>query len=188
MSIEINLIPEEFKPKPLIQTQTLIILIIVLVMGYGCYYFYSGKAGDEAEASDTENRITEIRGDIAALENDPEIKELQKEIAELQADKSKYTGLNTDYDTFTESRIEWGYVINSIRVGEPWGVDIESITQSGNDNKVTVSGTASNYDRVTVYVAQLEGDVRFSNVKTMSWEAGSGIFSLSFTVESGGGA
>lgn len=188
MSIEINLIPEEFKPKPLIKTQTLLVLIVVLVLGFGCYYLYSGKAGDEAEASDLEKQITEIRGDITALENDPEVKALQAEVAELQAEKSKYTGLNTDYATFTDSRIEWGYVMNSIRVNEPWGVDIESISQSGGDNKVTVSGTASNYDRVTVYVAQLETDERFSDVSTISWEAGSGSFSLSFNVVSGGGA
>ncbi len=188
MSIEINLIPEEFKPKPLMKTQTLAVLVLVLVLGFGCYYLFSSKAGDEAEASDMEKQTTSIRSQITTIQNDLAVTVLQSEIAELQADKSKYDGLNGDYTTFTDSRIEWGYVTDKIKIRQPWGVNIASISQDGDSNIVTVQGTANNFDRVSVYVTQLEEDPLFSGVTTLSWEASNGQFSLSFVVESGGGA
>lgn len=186
MSMEINLLPEEFKPKPLIKPQTLAVVIMVLILGFGCFHFYTTKADNKAQAAEVGDQIDDIQNQIRDYENNSEAVGLKSKIAEKSQEKNKLEGMNNDYITFTNSRIEWGYVINSLREKVPWGVTITAISQGGGGNEVTVQGIANNYDREAAYVTSLEADSLFSDVTTLSWQSSTGQFSLSFTVDAGG--
>jgi len=189
MNMEINLLPDELKPKPLVKPQTLMVIVAVLILGFGCFHFYSDKAGKQAEADDIQSKIAGIEQEITMLKTNSEAVALKDEVAAKQVEKNKYDTMNSDYETFTDARVEWGYVTSSVRENVPWGVSITSITQGGTDGKVvTVQGIANNFERETAYMAKLEADRFFSGVKTLSWEASTGQFSLSFDVQAGGGS
>jgi len=188
MNVEINLLPEEFKPKPLIQPPTLAILLVVLVLGFGCFHFYSVKADKEAQAAEIETNIESMQSQMMTLQSGSLASGLREEVSALTNEKNQLDQMNSDYTLFTGSRVEWGYVIEKVEIRKPWGVYLTSIVQGGDGSVVTVTGTANNYERETAYVALLEMESKFSDVTTLSWQADSGVFSLSFNVESGGAA
>ena len=169
MNMEINLLPNELKPKPLIKPQTLLVVVAVLILGFGCFYFYSDKAGTEADAADMQSQIDSIEQQITLLQTNKEAVDLKDKVAAKTAEKNKYDTMNSDYQTFTDARVEWGYVTSRIREYVPWGVSITAITQGGNDGKlVTVRGTANNQQREADYVTELERDPLFKDVMTLT--------------------
>ena len=124
MNMEINLLPNELKPKPLIKTQTLLVIVAVLILGFGCFHFYSDKAGKQAEAADIEAQIDSIEQHIDLLKTNPEAVDLKSQVEAKKAEKKKYDTMKNDYQTFTDARVQWGYVTSSVRENVCWGVTI----------------------------------------------------------------
>ena len=182
MNININLLPEEALPKPLIETRMLVLVVLVIALLFGCYYFYDLKSGSLAEAASTEKQIEATESQAMSMSSSPEVKEIMVAIGEAEAAKAELESLLQDYEEFTASTIMWGDVIQRLSARTPVGVTVNSITQWLVDT-VEVSGLASTYEHVAAYATALESDDAFSDVPTREWNAETGAFSLTVRME-----
>jgi Tfp pilus assembly protein PilN len=185
MDIDINLLPEEIRPKPLLNARMLLLLVVVGVLGFGCYYFYDLKAGTEADAAVAESRIEAVEDEASDLANNAEAKEIVAGISEAKATLAELEAATSDYVVFKDSRIGWGEVVDRVAIRLVGGITLESIVASGSD-VVEVGGVASSYERAAAYASSLELDDSFDNVHTREWEGTVGRFLLSIDVVTGG--
>ncbi|MEE8471058.1 MAG: hypothetical protein V3S51_06995 [Dehalococcoidia bacterium] len=186
MNIDINLLPEELRPKPLIATRTLVLVVLVALLGYGCYYFYGLKSNSQAEAASLESRIQATQTEAMSLSNDLDVRELVAAISEVEAEKAALETLVQDYEVFADSKIMWGDIVQRVSSRAPAGVTVDSILQ-GSDNTVEVGGVATGYDRAAVYATALESDEAFNDVPTREWDGLTGRFLLTVNIVVGGG-
>ena len=177
MNIDINILPEELRPKPLIDTKTVALIVVILLLGFGCYHFYQAKSDSQAEITKVQSEIKTTQQKITALSTDPEAVQLTNSINQLKADKKSY-------DAFVASRVLLGNALDGVYSLALGRVSIASITQSGSN--LLIRGSASSYTDVSGYVSALENDPRFSVVGLPSFSSDKS-FSATVGVAPGGG-
>ncbi len=153
MNIEINLLPEELRPRPPVETRTLLLIVVIVALAAGCAFLVQAKISTNAEIADLEKRIVAINQEIESVSSNPEAIALTTSITNLKAMKQSY-------DSFVASRISWGDAVERVRAHVPTGVDISTLTQSG--NLLVVEGTASNYSAVASYGRALDRDSKLA--------------------------
>lgn len=176
MNIDINLIPEELRIKPLVDGKTLAAVIVIVLLAFGSFYFFNAKSDSQAEIASLGSQIKTTQQQTAALSSNPEAVQLINSISQLKAAKQ-------GYEAFVASRVMWGNALNGVYSLVPMGVNIASITQTG--NALEIKGTASSYTSVSDYGRALDNDPRFSLAGLPSFSKGS--FSLTIGVATGGG-
>jgi len=176
MNIDINILPAELRPKPLIDTRTFALIVVILLLGFGCFYFFNARSDSQAEIASLGSQIETTQQKTAALSSNPEAVQLVRSISQLKAAKQ-------GYEAFVASRVLWGNALAGVYSLVPTGVDITTITQKG--NTLVIAGTASSYTDVSDYGSKLENDPRFSLAGLPSF--GKGLFSLTINVATGGG-
>ena len=178
MNIDINILPEELRPKPLIDTKTVALIVVILLLGFGCYHFYQAKSDSQAEIATMQSELKTTQQQITALSSDPEAVQLTNSINQLKAAKQSY-------DAFVASRVLVGNALDGVYSLASGRVNIVSITQSG--GTLLINGSASSYSDLSGYVSALENDpTRFSVAGLPSYSSG-GSFSLTVSVAPGGG-
>jgi len=176
MNIDINLIPEELRPKPFIDTKTFVLIIAVVVLGFGCFYFFNAKSNAQSDTASMEQEILRLNQQANSLSTNQEAVQLTREIGQLKVAKQSY-------DSFAASRVLWGAAMERVYALAPRGVDIDSIKQAG--NSITIAGEASSYTDVADFARALDNDTRFSLAGLPSLKAST--FSLTINVAAGGG-
>jgi Tfp pilus assembly protein PilN len=185
MNIDINLLPDEVRPKPPISMRMMGLLVVVLVLGYGCYYFYDLKAGTQSETAEVESRIAAIEDQAANMSSNPEAKEVVAEITEYKEAIAELEAGATDYLRFAGTRVEWGEIVQRVSSRIVNGVTLDSIVE-GKSGRVEVGGVASGYERAAAFAASIENDELFDNVHASEWNAEKGTFLLLVGVTLGG--
>jgi Tfp pilus assembly protein PilN len=177
MNIDINILPEELRPKPLIDTKTVALIVVILLLGFGCYHFYQAKSDSQAEITKMQSELKTTQQQIAALQNNPEAVQLTNSINQLKAAKQSY-------DAFVASRVLVGNALDGVYSLASGRVNIVSITQSG--STLLINGSASSYSDLSGYATALENDPRFlvAGLPTYSSDRS---FSLTVSVTPGGG-
>ncbi len=150
MNIEINLLPQELRPRPPVETRTLLLIVVIVALVAGCAFLVQAKISTNAEIADLEKHIVAVNQKIESVSGDPEAIALIRSINDLNAVKQSY-------DSFVASRISWGDALERMRAHVPTGVDIRTLTQSSG-NTLEVEGTASNYSAVASYGRALDRD------------------------------
>jgi len=182
MNIEINLLPEELRPRPPLESRSLLAIVVILALVAGCVFLYMAKGGAVSDKEDMEAQVASINQQIQALSADSEVATLTQSIAKLKAAEKSY-------DTFVASRIDWGDALERANALVPSGIYVTKLTQSGSTLKI--EGTASGYSAVASYARALDVDRRFvlSGVPYLS-EGGEGgnTFRIVVEVAPGGGA
>jgi Tfp pilus assembly protein PilN len=177
MNIDINILPAELRPKPLIDTKTVVLIVFILLLGFGCYYFFQAKSDSQAEVTKMQSEIKTTQQQIDALKNDPDVKTLVNSITQLKAAKQSY-------DAFVASRVLLGNALDGVYSLAQGRVNISSIAQSG--STLLVKGTASTYTNLSGYASALDNDLRFSVAGLPVFNSDKS-FSLTISVELGGG-
>ena len=149
MNIEINLLPDELRPRPPVETSTLLVIVLVIALAAGCGFLIQAKNSASTEAEQMRGSIVTINQEISAISNDAEVVALNKSISRLKQTKAAYDG-------FKASRIEWGDALEKIKDYVPTGVEVDGMKQSG--NTVVVEGVASGYLAVSSYGRALDRD------------------------------
>lgn len=176
MNIEINLLPEELRPRPPVETRTLLLIVVIVALAAGCAFLVQAKISTNAEIADLEKRIVAVNQEIESVSGNPEAIALIRSIDDLKAVKQSY-------DSFVASRISWGDALERVRAHVPTGVDdIRTLTQSG--NILVVEGTASNYSAVASYGRALDRDSKLALAGLPSIDGTT--YSLIVTVAPGG--
>jgi Tfp pilus assembly protein PilN len=177
MNIDINILPEELRSKPLIDTKTVVLIVVILLLGFGCYHFYQAKSDSQAETTKMQGEIRTTQQKIAALSSDSQVVQLTTSINQLKAAKQSY-------DAFVASRMLLGNALDGVYSLAPVWINIDSVTQSG--NTLSIRGSASSYTSVSGYVSALENDPSFTVAGLPSYSS-DGSFSLTVSVAPGGG-
>jgi len=176
MNIEINLLPEELRPRPPLGTRTLLVIVLVLALAAGCYLLFQAKSNAEAEIADLDKDIERIEKDIAAISSNPEALALKSSISKLEA-------VQKNYSSFIASKIFWGDALERAQSVKPKGPGISELTQDG--NTLVIKGTADDTSDVDSYGRALDRDARFTLAGLWTWKAPS--FTLTVVVAPGGG-
>ncbi len=174
MNIDINLLPEELRPRPPVETRTLLVILLILALAAGCYLLFQAKSDAKAETADLERSIEDINDEIDAITG--EAQGLMSSITMLET-------LTKNYEAFVNSRIIWGDTLERVEAHKPKGVAISALTEQG--NTLVIQGTADGWDAVTSYGRALDRDTKFTLAGWPSWK--SGTFSLTIAVAPGGG-
>lgn len=178
MNIDINILPEELRSKPLIDTKTVVLIVVILLLGFGCYYFYQAKSDSQADITKMQGEIRTAQQQTAALSSDPAVVQLTNSINQLKAAKQSY-------DAFVASQVLLGNALDGVYTPSFNRVNITSITQSS--ATLVIKGTASSYTGLSSYVSALDNDPRFSVAGLPSFSSSDGSFSLTVSVAPGGG-
>ena len=174
MNIEINLLPEELRPRPPIETRTLLVIVLVLALAGGCYLSYQAKSDADDEIADLEDRVAGINQEIDTITEDA---------VGLMSSISNLRTVTKNYESFVASRVIWGDALERAYSHIPKGVTISALTQNG--DTLEVAGTASTYSAVTSYGRALDKDAKFT---LAGWPTlSSTTFSLTIKVAPGGG-
>ncbi|TET14512.1 MAG: hypothetical protein E3J81_06555 [Dehalococcoidia bacterium] len=174
MNIDINLLPEELRPRPAVETRTLFVILLILALAGGCYLLFDAKSDAEAEMADLEESIDEVNQQINGI---------RQEGQALKNSVDRLDTLTKSYESFVASRIIWGSALERVQSLKPTGVDISALTQQG--NTLLIGGTSSGYSAVTSYGRALDRDTKFT---LSGWPTlNSATFSLTVRVALGGG-
>ena len=176
MNIEINLLPEELRPRPPVETGTLLIIVLIVALAAGCGFLIMAKSSTASETESMRERIVAINQEAAAIQNNPEAVALAKSISSLKTAKGAYA-------TFLNGRVEWGDALERVMNNAPTGVEVTTLNQSG--GTLVVAGTASGYGAVTSYGRALDRDA-VRGLAGMPSLTGS-TYSLTVNVTPGGG-
>jgi len=161
--IEINLLPQAFRPKRrLIKFDYKLILVLVIIIGVGGvggYYFNMKRTLNEINSQITFYRAEEAKI-IETVKLDNEVKELRKVIEERV---SIIKGLVGDSDV----RFAMLEHINSVIPTNLWLLSISEIEE---DNRISfnIEGMSYSKDYISDFLAGLEQFEQFSNVSLES--------------------
>jgi len=186
MNIEINLLPEELRPRPPVETRSLVLIVLAVALVAGAVFLFMAKAGADSDRADMEARIASINQEINTLSTNTEAVALTKSITALKAVKASY-------QTFLAARIDWGDAIRAANEVVPQGIYSNEFTQAGTTLKI--EGTTTGYSAVASYARALDIDRRFiltgvPSLERRTIEGGgtSSVFGIIVEVAPGGGA
>ena len=153
MNIEINLLPEELRPRPPVEMRTLLFIVLIVALAAGCAFLVQAKISTNSEIADLETRIAAINQEIVTVSSNPEAVALTKSINDL-------TEMKQSYDSFVASRISWGSALQRVEAHATSVDNISALAQSGNTLKI--EGTASSYSAVASYGRALDRDSKLA--------------------------
>ncbi len=174
MNIDINLLPEELRPRPPVETRTLFVILLILALAGGCYLLFDAKSDAEAEMADLEESIDEVNQQINGI---------RQEGQALKNSVDRLDTLTKSYESFVASRIIWGSALERVQSHKPTGVAITALTQQG--NTLLIGGTSSGYSAVATYGRALDRDTKFDLLGLPTLR--DATFSLTVGVTTGGG-
>ena len=175
MNIEINLLPEELRPRPPVENRTLIIAVVIVALVAACAYFYIGKSSAASDRAGMEDEIAVMQQEIAALQ--AEAQPLTDAISSLKT-------VSQSYNRFVANRIDWGDALGRVQELATEGITLTKLTQDGNN--LIVEGKTAGYNFVASYARSLDLDRRF--VLTGIPSLKSDQFALILRVAPGGGS
>jgi Tfp pilus assembly protein PilN len=177
MNIEINLLPEELRPKPIVEGNTLLVIVVVVALVAGCVYLFQAKSGVDAEIADLEASIVATNKEIQTVSSNAEAVALKQSIDRLKS-------ATNDYQGFLDSRVLWGDCLAEIEDYVPQGVRLVELSQEGTST-LLIGGVASQYSDIDSYFSVLDRDDTFSAPIGPAFNGST--FTLYVEVASGGG-
>jgi Tfp pilus assembly protein PilN len=177
MDIQINLLPDELRPKPPVEMKNLLLVVLVVALLAGSVFLYMSKANATSDRIDMEERTAAVTREAQALGSDPEAVALNQSITRLKA-------VEKNYSSFVATRIDWGDAVDRVNALVPQGIQITKLTQAGATLKI--EGTTSGYSAVASYGRALDIDGKFVLAGVPFLNGSS--FSLVIFVAGGGGS
>ena len=166
MKVDINLLPEEYRPKRWVLPLTVGLIILVLAAGYYGYGFYGKNASAHDELERLQSQLDSVNAEIEKVLNDPTKKEYEERIAEVEAEIDRLQVMENDYETRNDERIYWKPVLQTIRELAPTDVKLTAFEQDGDE--ITVEGELSSevQDAIVIveYAKLLEKRAIFSRI------------------------
>lgn len=175
-NIDINILPQEFRAKPMVDGRTFALIVLVVLLGFGCFYFVQAKMSAQNEIADLEASIATVQQQTTALTTNKEAQSLTSSISQLKASQQSHV-------SFVASKVLWGDALQAVYELEPKGVSITAITQKG--NSLEIKGTASTYTEVAEFGRALNNDSKFSLVGLPAFSPTG--FTLNISAKAGGG-
>ena len=138
MKVDMNLLPEEYRPKRWALPLTVGLIIVILAVGYYGYGFYGKNVAAQGELEQLQSQLDSINAEIQQVLNDPTIEEYKTQIAEAEAEIDRLQVMEQDYEIRNADRVYWKPVLQVVRELAPTDVKLTSFEQ--NDKELTVEG------------------------------------------------
>jgi len=138
MKVDMNLLPEEYRPKRWALPLTVGLIIVILAVGYYGYGFYGRNVAAQGELEQLQSQLDSINAEIQQVLNDPTIEEYKTQIAEAEAEIDRLQVMEQDYEIRNADRVYWKPVLQVVRELAPTDVKLTSFEQ--NDKELTVEG------------------------------------------------
>ncbi len=187
--IDINLLPPEYRPRPMMMVLNVALIVIVLA-GVGMPYpWIMWKSNQNTWAAQLETQITQTQQQINDLITDPYIDQLLVDIAQAQQQVDQIAVMTGDYQEFQSLYPEWHDPLQTVLDVMPAGITIEFIGQDC--SQIMVGGSATTFRAVVEYGFALQDCGVFSQVfgpQLMGMEGEEeSLILFQFTLEVGGG-
>ncbi len=170
-----NVLPQEYRPRPLSPTRILYPLAAILLLGLLFFVLWM-KIGSEANIAGIQSELDSVNQQLLQMSQFVDtVNGTEAEADSLKEERESILGTGG----FTDSL---QYVLGSL----PSGVQLTSITQT--EDKISLYGDADNSSGVTSYVAALEQTGGFSTVyvASLSGSGSSTTFSIVCVISSTG--
>jgi Tfp pilus assembly protein PilN len=176
-SIEINILPQELRAKPLIDAKTFALIALAVLLAFGCVYFIMAKSSVQSEIADLEDSIAAMQQQTTALSTNPEAQSLINSISQLKTSQQHHAA-------FVASKVLWGDAMEAVYGLVPRGLRVESMVQKGNG--LEIKGVASSYSEVSEFGRALNNDSRFTLAGLPAFKEGG--FTVTVNAKAGGGS
>ncbi len=166
MKVDINLLPEEYRPKRWVLPLTVGLIVVILAVGYYGYGFYGKNAAANSELERLQSQLDSINAETQTVLADPTMKEYEERITEAEAEIVTLKAMEQDYETQNAQRIYWKPVLQAIRELAPSDVQITAFEQNGDELTVEgeLSGEVQDAVIIVEYARLLENRNIFSRV------------------------
>ena len=141
MKIDINLLPEEYRPKRWVLPLTVGLIVLVMAVGYYGSVFYGRNVSANSELEQMQSQVDAINAETKKVLSDPTMDEYKERIDEAQVMIETLKAMERDYETRNGERIYWKPVLQTIRELAPTDVKLTSFEQEGDE--ITVEGELS---------------------------------------------
>jgi outer membrane murein-binding lipoprotein Lpp len=141
MKVDMNLLPEEHRPKRWALPLTIGLIIVIMAAGYYGFGYYGKNAVASSEVETLQSQLDSINAEIEQAMNDTSVADYEAQIAEAQADVDSLKAMERDYETRNADRVYWKPVLQVIRELTPNDVILTSFEQ--NDKELIVEGELS---------------------------------------------
>ena len=183
--IDLNLLPEEYRPRP---WRVILSLSLVALIAIGCvmaYFQFDWKGNRNAEINAWESQIAAIQAELVALATNAQ--GLMDSIALAQEAIDELDVMLADWGVFSALYPEWYSTIYTIIDVKPDGITLMFIGQSSTEAVVVIGGEATAESDVIAYAQALEGCGLFSEVspEVVNVEGVNPTFQLTLTLEDG---
>lgn len=141
MKVDMNLLPEEHRPKRWALPLTIGLIIVIMAAGYYGFGYYGKNAAASSEVEALQSQLDSINAEIEQEMNDTSVADYEAQIAEAQAEIDSLKAMERDYETRNADRVYWKPVLQIIRELTPNDVILTSFEQ--NDKELIVEGELS---------------------------------------------
>ncbi len=141
MKIDINLLPEEYRPKRWVLPLTVGLIVLVMAVGYYGSVFYGRNVSANSELEQMQSQVDAINAETKKVLSDPTMDEYKERIDEAQVMIETLKAMERDYEARNSERIYWKPVLQTIRELAPTDVKLTSFEQEGDE--ITVEGELS---------------------------------------------
>ncbi|HEY78907.1 MAG TPA: hypothetical protein G4O09_07330 [Dehalococcoidia bacterium] len=141
MKVDMNLLPEEHRPKRWALPLTIGLIVVIMAAGYYGFGYYGKNAAASSEVEALQSQLDSINAEIEQEMNDTSVAEYEAQIAEAQAEIDSLKAMERDYETRNADRVYWKPVLQIIRELTPNDVILTSFEQ--NDKELIVEGELS---------------------------------------------
>ena len=138
MKVDLNLLPEEHRPKRWALPLTVGLIIVILAVGYYGFGLFGKSADAHSQLEQLQSELNSVNAEIQKVINESPIAEYETQIAESQAEVDRLKAMEKDYAKHVAQRIYWKPVLQAVREEAPHDVTLTSFEQ--NDNTLTLEG------------------------------------------------
>jgi len=159
--LDINLLPPEYRPRPLFSWAGLAVIVGALVLLAVVFPLFDLRDRATQDLATRQARLDALTAEEKGLlVNEPTALDLR---SRLDGEEKRLSELEADYKTFQQERVEWPLVLQAILTGLPPGMTFLSVVQK--DTDLEVRGTAADAQQVVSHVRQLSLGGLFSNIR-----------------------
>ena len=152
MKVDINLLPEEQRPKRWKIPLAVALLVFILAAGYYGYGFYDKNAIANDELEQLHSQLDLVKAEAQKIIDESPVAEYEQRIAGTQEEIDNLQVMEKDYEIYNADRIYWKPVLQAIRELAPTDVKILSFEQ--NENEIVVEGELSPEVQDTIVIVE----------------------------------
>ena len=178
MNIEINLLPEELRPKPPVDSRTLLVGVLLIALVACCVFFYQSKGSADGKIADLEASIASTNQKVQTVSSNKDALAVKQSIGELEA-------ATADFQSFVDSRVLWGQALAKVEDYVPHDVWLSKLTQKSDTATLEIKGGAADYADIDSYFGMFVNDDAFEAPIGPTFTGSN--FTLKVDVAAGGG-